>query len=143
MRIAKYAILVSTILLLTACATAKFQAVDDSKWKGLNISQVESKWGAANQIAHTRDGNSYYVYTTSLNQTLYHSRLTNYSSTVSPGTASYAMPITMQRPDGMGNNMQLYCTTVFETNSSGMIISANHQGSNCMNPALLKSISQS
>lgn len=111
--------------LLTSCGAGnyRYQTENNSmQWKGQNISAVESKWGAANDIMHARSGTSYYLYITNSTGNFYRSTTTNFS--MNGGNA------------GMGafptnNNVGLKCTTTFTTDANGTITNVSHQGSDC------------
>jgi hypothetical protein len=107
-------------LLLTSCASNYHYQSESNpqKWEGQNISAVQTRWGSADQIMHTRSGKSYYLYTTTSGSNFFSSTTTNFSL-----SSNNAFPLHGQ------NGMK--CSTLFETDAKGTIISTSHAGSNC------------
>ncbi|MES2218415.1 MAG: hypothetical protein V4501_08380 [Pseudomonadota bacterium] len=108
-------------LLLTSCASQHYHYQSESnpqKWEGHNISEVQQHWGSADQVLHARNGNSYYLYTTTSGNSFFNSTSTNFS------LSSYNM-FPMRGQSGMK------CSALFETNAKGVITSTSHAGNNC------------
>jgi hypothetical protein len=120
-------ILVST-LLLTACNTTttnqnSYQSEQTiMQFKGQNIVAVQKQWGSPDQVMHTRNGTSFYVYSTSSGQGFF-------------GSTSNAAYTTTNARDPMRapytGTMEMECTTLFKTDSTGMIIDTWRKGNNC------------
>jgi hypothetical protein len=107
-------------LFLTSCANSYHYQSESTpqKWEGQNISAVQKRWGSADQIMHTRSGNSFYLYTTTSGGSFFASTSTNFNLASNPAF-----------PNRGQNGMK--CSTLFETDAKGTIISATHAGDNC------------
>ena len=121
------ALVLSSMLLLTACASHRYSYVSESnpqQWKGQNISVVMAKWGMPDQTMKTRTGVGFYVYTSKSTASYFNSATTNYA----PGAGSGAFG----NADLTGyNDMTLACTTLFKTDATGVITEVTHKGHNC------------
>jgi hypothetical protein len=120
--------LMTVFLFLTACSSTtntqvQYQSQNNgAQYKGQNIAAIQKKWGMADQVMHTQTGTSFYVYTTNSGQNFFSSANNNLHTTVNREG--------IERGSYTGN-MQLECTTVFKTDSTGMIIDSWHKGNNC------------
>jgi len=109
-------------LLLSACSTANYHYQSEQnpqKWEGQNISVVEKKWGTADQTFHTRNGTSYYIYSTTSGRNFFTATSTNFA-------LAETNPEFYQQ-----TQMGLQCTAIFKTNKNNIIIGTSHAGSNC------------
>lgn len=97
-----------------------------SQWQGQSISAVIKRLGAANQVLQARNGNTYYVYTTSNYQ--------NYpSSRPSPAyaTATYGYAQLPVQETAYANYSVVKCSLIFEVDANKMIISTATKGYDC------------
>ena len=117
----KITTLALSYLLLTACAT-NYHYQSENKpqlWIGQNISAVHKQWGTADQVLHTRTGETYWVYSATSGANFFNATSTNFS----------VLETNSDFP--MNGKYGLQCSAIFKTNKNNIIISTSHQGSNC------------
>jgi hypothetical protein len=114
--------LATVTLLLTSCASTHYHYQSESdpqKWVGQNISALQQQWGSADQVMHTRSGNSYYLYTATSGRNFFGSTTTNFGLM----QTEHAFP--------MAGQSGMKCTALFVINAQGVVTSATHSGDNC------------
>jgi hypothetical protein len=122
------------ILLLTACSTTNYYAEAINSWQGSLIKNLAPLWGPADRVINMPGGNTYYVYVNESYQ--------NSAPTLTPGYATYTNSAgkttmaTLMLP-AMPTYYVLQCTTWFEVNNRGTIISAHAKGNYCFSDAAL------
>jgi hypothetical protein len=97
-----------------------------SQWQGLPMDAVIIKLGTANESFQTRDGYTFYVYTTQNYQTYP-------SSGLAPGYATMTRGYVQvpAQESFYANYSILKCALIFKTNSQGIITGTNTKGYNC------------
>lgn len=112
------------MLTLSACGVKyRYQSENNpQQWQGQNISVVQQQWGMPDQVMHARNGKSYYVYSAQSGSNMFRTTTTNFGSgynTMYPGTGATQGAMSMD------------CTTLFTTDSTGVITKIWHKGNNC------------
>jgi hypothetical protein len=117
-------LMVCAVVALSGCGmNYRYQAeMNPQQFQGQNISAVQKQWGSADQVLHKRNGSSVYVYSAESSNNLFRNTSTNIGSgtnTMYP-TAGYNQ-----------DSMSMDCSSVFTTDSTGVITNVWHKGSNC------------
>jgi hypothetical protein len=116
--------MVFALLALSGCgANYRYQAETNAQqFQGQNISVVQQQWGSADQVLHRANGVSVYVYSAQSGDDLFRNTSTNIGSGSN----------TMEPRTGYNQaSMSMDCTSMFTTDSTGMITNVWHKGNNC------------
>ncbi len=123
-----YQLLLCCTLFLVGCATtANYQKVINN-WQGTNAEALVNTWGNPNAKVKLANGNTVYLYT--------REHIVAVSAPAVPATNFTTVGNTPILGHGFsefsGATRKLYCNTLFEVNSQGLIVSTSFQGNNCV-----------
>ncbi len=125
--------LITLLFLLGGCATEQQYARNVATWNDRSADELVSKWGMPTRTMILPSGNTLYVYDRSESYTSGAVQMPGTSTVTNnpyaPGGAQY---VTSQPgPLIQGTTIVSWCSTFFEIDASGQVLSVRYQGNNC------------
>ena len=120
-------ILLSTIVILSGCATVQNYEWAVHSWEGAPAHALLQRWGHPNQTEQLANGRQVYLYHTAARGT-YATPGTGISG-VLPARSDAAM-ISLRVP--YGGSYAFECKTWFEVNKNGRIVHVSFRGNDCV-----------
>lgn len=118
------------MLLLSGCATTKNYQQVMNEWQGAKAQDLVRVWGNPDSAVKLPNGNTTYMY---YRQQQFTTPSSNAAPTFGPfGTTRYSGGFAGMYGAGYGQTVSLYCRTLFEINSQGIIVSTQYHGNNCV-----------
>lgn len=115
---------------LAACATTQNYSLTVHSWEGASADRLVSIWGHPNRVEHLSNGNTLYIYK--------EKHVEQTPVTTIPGRTviekrHHETIITRTPPETVGGEIREYrCTTNFEVNRNGRVVSVDFRGNDCV-----------
>lgn len=122
-------ILLSLVILLTSCATTNYYNHTVTRWRGSKSQNLIASWGQPNQIIKSAGGGQALIYTSHPTGIGYN-QYQNVVYAVGRGRT-----IAAQVPSNQPQVNMVGCTTIFITNSQGVITDTRFFGGDCVGKA--------
>lgn len=125
-------IILGCAILLSSCATTtnNYYSSTIQTWQGASSQDLVKVWGQPDIKATGPNGYTAYVYKTEG----YRANYTSPAPQIGVNFAEGGKPIIVSQPNlspNINRGLALLCTTLFTTNSKGIIIESKSQGAGC------------
>jgi hypothetical protein len=129
-KIAATTTIITSILLLSGCATTKQYKTKLNSWNNQNINQFVSAWGYPDSTMKMPNGNTVYIYKT--NQTTHFPEYKTGGYTTVQTSGSNTTITQVPSVSTGGGTYNYKCTTWVEFNKNNIITRTSFRGNSCV-----------
>ena len=120
----RFALLLPTLVLISACSTAANYATAVNSWHGANMNTLYHQWGYPNKTKRLANGHQLLTYHAS-HRVQTPTTITNSSTETASGHHQHTTIVST------GTTNVYRCTTWFETKKNGVIVNTSFRGNDC------------